>query len=61
MDPLDVAYVFAAAVPLSFAAGVLFHKYVGSEAAAIKKHVTDEIAEVRVDIADGLKKLAAKV
>lgn len=44
-----------------FIAGVLFHKYVISEAEALKKHVTDEIAEVRVDLAESLKKAAEKL
>jgi hypothetical protein len=48
MDP--VAYAFAIAVPSAFVLGVLFHKYIVSESAAIKQHVTDEIAEARADI-----------
>ena len=44
-----------------FVAGVLFHKYVISEANAIKEHVTTEIAEVRADVASVLSKVAAKL
>jgi hypothetical protein len=49
MEP--VAYAFAIAVPAAFVLGVLFHKYIVSESAAIKQHVTDEVAEVRADVA----------
>jgi hypothetical protein len=45
MDP--VVIVFVVSVPAAFAAGVITHKYVISEAASIKQHVTEEIAEVR--------------
>lgn len=44
-----------------FVGGVLFHKYVISEADAIKEHVTTEIAEVRADVASVLSKVAAKL
>ena len=59
MEP--VAYAFAVAVPSAFMLGVLFHKYVASEAAAIKAHVTDEIAEVRADVAAALQRVAGKL
>ena len=49
MDP--AAYAFAIAVPAAFVLGVLFHKYIVSESAAIKQHVTDEVAEIRADVA----------
>lgn len=45
----------------SFAAGVFFHKYVISEAEAIKQHVTEEVAEVRADVASLLEKVKAKI
>ena len=44
-----------------FVAGVIFHKYVVSETAAIKEHVTAEVAEVRADLAAGLSKVAGKL
>jgi hypothetical protein len=49
------------AVPAAFAAGVVFHKYVISEADSIKQHVSAEVAEVRADVASLLSKAAAKV
>jgi hypothetical protein len=51
----------SAAIAAAFAAGVVFHKYVVSEAAAIKEHVTAEVAEVRADIASLLGNAAKKV
>ena len=60
MEPLTIAIFIL--VPLAcFAAGVIFHKYVISEAASIKEHVTAEIAEVRADLASLLQKAATKV
>ncbi len=56
-----VAIAFAVVVPGAFAAGVLFSKYVISEAAAIKAHVTDEVSAVRMDLATALGNLAKKV
>lgn len=53
--------VFAVAVPAAFVAGVIFHKYVVSEAASIKEHVTAEVAEVRADVASVLQKAAGKL
>lgn len=58
MNPL---VVFAVAIPAAFAAGVIFHKYVVSEAAAIKDHVTAEIENLRIDVASVLAKAASKV
>lgn len=52
---------FAISVLVAFLAGIVFHKYVVSEAASIKAHVTAEIQEVRFDVAELVKKLAAKV
>lgn len=57
MNPL----VFASALPAAFVAGVVFHKYVVSEALAIKEHVTAEVAEVRADIASLLDKAKSKI
>lgn len=54
-------HLLAIAVPAAFAAGVIFHKYVISEANSIKQHVTAEVAEVRADIASLLGKAATKV
>jgi hypothetical protein len=52
---------FALAVPAAFVAGVIFHKYVISEAQAIKQHVTDAETRIRGDISSLLSKVAAKV
>lgn len=35
--------VCAIGIPAAFAAGVIFHKYVVSEAAAIKAHISAEL------------------
>ncbi len=35
---------------VGFAVVVVFAKYVISEAASIKQHVTDEVAELRADV-----------
>lgn len=59
MNP--VALAFALSLPAAFVAGVVFHKYVISEAEKIKAHVTAEVQEVRADIASLLSKVAAKV
>ena len=58
---MHVALLIAVLVPAAFAAGVIFHKYVISEATSIKQHVTDEVAEVRTDIASLLGEAAKKV
>ncbi len=52
---------FAVAVPAAFAAGVVFAKYVISEANSIKQHVTEEVAQIRADLSSLLTKAAAKV
>jgi len=52
---------FAIAVPVAFAAGVIFHKYVISEAEAIKDHVTAEAAEIRADVMNAVKSVANKL
>jgi hypothetical protein len=59
MDPGVIAA--AVALPIAFAAGVVVHKYVISEAQSIKQHITDEVAELRADVASLLTKAAAKV
>lgn len=58
---MDVLIAVSASLPLGLVLGVLFHKYVISEAQGIKEHVSDEIAEVRADLAEGLKKAAEKI
>jgi hypothetical protein len=57
MNPI----VFAVALPAAFAAGVVFHKYVISEAQAIKQHVTDAETRIRGDIASLLSKAGSDV
>lgn len=49
------------AVPAAFAAGVIFHKYVVSEAAAIKQHVTQAEERIRLEIVSALRSAANKV
>ena len=48
-------------VVAGFAGGVVFHKYVISEAQAIKAHVTAEVEKVRAEIAGVLKTAASKL
>jgi hypothetical protein len=59
MSPVAIA--FSIAIPAAFAAGVIFHKYVISEAAAIKQHVTDAETRIRGDFSSLLKKAGADV
>ena len=59
MDPEIL--IFALGFLAAFVGGVVFHKYVVSEATAIKEHVTDEVAEVRADIASLLDKAKSKL
>lgn len=54
-------FIFALVVFAAFVAGVVFHKYVVSEAASIKQHVTDAEARIRDDVANLLKSAANKV
>lgn len=54
-------FIFALVVLAAFVAGVVFHKYVVSEAASIKQHVTDAEARIRADVANLLKSAANKV
>lgn len=58
---MNAVLIVGSAVAVAFCAGVLFHKYVISEAQSIKEHVSAEIAEVRADVASLLSKTAAKV
>lgn len=58
MNPI---VVLACAVPVAFAAGVVFHKYVISEAEAIKQHITAVEERIRTDVANALKGVANKI
>jgi hypothetical protein len=58
MNPI---VVLALAVPAAFGAGVVFHKYVISEAVGIKQHVTASEERIRTDVANALKGLAGKI
>jgi hypothetical protein len=58
---MDVFVFLSVGVAVGFLAGVLFHKFVISEAVGIKEHVTAEIAEVRADVASLLGKAASKL
>lgn len=51
-----MSYIVATALICAFGAGVVFHKYVVSEAASIKQHVTGEVAKLREDFTNLLKK-----
>jgi hypothetical protein len=57
MNPIAVAVLVLAA----FAAGVVFNKYVISEAEKIKRHVSEAETRIRGDISSLLSKGAAKV
>jgi hypothetical protein len=59
MDPYEIT--LAIAVPAAFAAGVIFHKYIVSEANSIKAHMTAEVEEVRADIASLLREAKTKL
>lgn len=56
MNPL----AFGVAVPAAFCAGVVFHKYVISEAESIKAHVSAAETRIRSDISSLLSKAASK-
>jgi multidrug resistance efflux pump len=58
---MDVFVFLSVGIATGFLTGVLFHKFVISEAVGIKEHVTAEIAEVRADVADLLEKVSGKV
>ena len=47
---MDLATLFAVTVLVSFACGVLFHKYAVSEANSIKSHVSEEVAALRAEL-----------
>ncbi len=53
--------IFLVGFPLIYIAGVLTAKHVLSESDKIKAHVTEEIQEVRMDLAEALKKTAEKL
>lgn len=57
MNPLTLAV----AVPVAFLAGVVAHKYVLSEAQAIKLHVSQAEARIRADFQALLNKAAGKL
>jgi|HubBroStandDraft_6_1064221.scaffolds.fasta_scaffold591859_3 hypothetical protein len=59
MDPVILAFVIA--VPSAFAVGVIFHKYVVSEAAAVKAHVTAEVGKLRGDLSLAISNLKKAV
>lgn len=52
---------FALAVPAAFAAGVIYSRYVISEAQSIKAHVTDEISAVRSEIRVAMQNITGKI
>lgn len=54
-------YVIGIGFPAAFVAGVVFSKYVLSEAASIKAHVTEEVSALRAEVAAALTGLAKKV
>ncbi len=58
---MDIIAISATASAFAFAAGVIFHKYVISEASAIKAHVTAEVDKVRGDVSSLLSKAAQKL
>lgn len=58
---MDVFVFLSVGIATGFLTGVLFHKFVISEAVGIKEHVTAEIAEVRADVASLLGKAASKL
>jgi hypothetical protein len=59
---MDNALFFFALVPVaSFAAGVIFHKYVTNHTEKLKEHVTAEVQEVRADIASLVAKISSKL
>lgn len=61
MNPLAIAVVVGTAVPVSFAAGVLFHKYVISEAERIKLAVLASEQRIRTDVQTVLRGAGADV
>lgn len=63
MEDTIVAAVVTAIVclPGGFALGVLFHRQIISEADTLKDHVTNEIANLRMDVKALSEKLVAKL
>jgi hypothetical protein len=59
MDPLFI--IIPAIGVVCFACGILFSKVVLAETATVKRHVTDEVAKVRDDVASLLDKVKAKI
>lgn len=57
----QIVFGVAAAVPVSFIAGVIVHKYVISEAERIKAHVTAEVEKLRGDVSSLLSRVASKL
>ncbi len=53
---MDALFTAVIALPAGFVCGVIFHKYVISEAASIKAHVSAEIAILKEQL-DFLKKI----
>lgn len=46
---MDVVFIGVAAVAV-FVAGVVFHKYVVSEAEALKSHITNEVLDLKLEL-----------
>lgn len=46
---------------VAFAAGVVFHKFVVSEAASVKAHVSTEIEKLRVEVVTEVKSALLKL
>lgn len=59
MDPVVIAA--AVAVPIAFAAGVIFGKYVTNEAEAIKQHVTEAETRIRADVTAAVKTFTTRL
>ena len=57
----DVIVVASVVGLLAFLAGCSFSKYVVSEAASIKAHVTEEVSALRAEVAAVLGNAAKKV
>lgn len=58
---MEVIAIATVASAVSFAAGVVFHKYVISEAQTIKQHVTEEVDALRAELSTGIANFAKKV
>jgi hypothetical protein len=53
--------ITAFAIGAAFAVGVIFGKYVISEAEAIKKHVTEAEARIRADVTAAVKTFTTRL